>query len=75
LDYEITIFADDPADAAHKYAISYNEESGDYPMMNGDDTIYVTVEDEYTEAQSDFEVIAYPVIEYNIKLISRGGAS
>lgn len=49
--------------AAKRYAISYNEESGDYCMMNGEDTIEILINGER------YRVTAEAVIEYYVEKV------
>lgn len=61
------IYATDFEVAAVRLAVMFNEESGDYPMMQGDD-IKVSVTDRHG-VRIDFCVNAEPTIQYNTTVI------
>jgi hypothetical protein len=57
----------DHEDAAERYAKYYNEESGEYSMMNGDNEIKVQVRAPHEQSKRTFVVTAEPSIDYSTK--------
>lgn len=65
------VYARDAEEAAEKYAIWWNEESGNYPMMEGSDTVCIMVEcleprEPEEEDPIEFEVTAEAGIDYYV---------
>jgi hypothetical protein len=65
-DKEKEVRANDHEEAAEKYAKYYND-SGDYPMMNGEPEITIQVRKYDEEKRTTFIVTAEPSIDYYAK--------